>query len=578
MEDIKCFVIMKFGHTEEEQKHSLSKYENYIVPALIEAGYSKEQIKRADSEAQKGGSMKEQIFENLFNSELVIADITGGNSNVFYELGIRHVFKKRGTIILTEKSQTIPFDLADDYIHQFELSLGTLTLEKQTLTDLIQKRKSNYVDSPVYSRLKELDENKISGNTQPNKNKGITKPLEKENDELRKEISRLNEKLSEKQTESGLLNFEVADKSLGLYGEEIAKDLTISMLNGDIDSFKVSLSKINVENDYIDARDFRHIADLCQKVGLLPHKIMILEFAFKKYPQNDSIFIDLMDAYIASPSKKHNDLAKKQIESFYHIKNDSSGLPIFTEDSLKVIDYASANNLSTVFDLYATRNEYRELSNIVSSAEDILKPSNKNLIIRNKAIALRALGDNEKAIALFKKIITDNPTDSDLRLIADSFYRIGQSQTGYKFYELRTIINYDNAWMYTSLAHQIYAGQITRTIDGFRSTRANKRVAKRSIIPLLLKSMEITPYEDIIIEVKRILHIINAHEEIQYMIDNSYSYDSYLERFKDERNGLYDWTILEYIEKNKKDDIDVNKYVEKILTATIYSGNEDIDD
>ena len=111
-----------------------------------------------------------------------------------------------------------------------------------------------------------------------------------------------------------------------------------------------------------------------------------------------------MDAYIASPSKKHNDLAKKQIESFYHIKNDSSGLPIFTEDSLKVIDYASANNLSTVFDLYATRNEYRELSNIVSSAEDILKPSNKNLIIRNKAIALRALGDNEKAIALFKKI------------------------------------------------------------------------------------------------------------------------------------------------------------------------------
>ena len=41
-----------------------------------------------------------------------IADITGANPNVFYELGIRHALRPRSTVILFVEGTVIPFDIA----------------------------------------------------------------------------------------------------------------------------------------------------------------------------------------------------------------------------------------------------------------------------------------------------------------------------------------------------------------------------------------------------------------------------------------------------------------------------------
>jgi hypothetical protein len=56
------------------------------------------------------GNFVKGIVANLLNADLVIADLTGLNPNVFYELGIRHTLKN-GTILLTQDISTLPNDL-----------------------------------------------------------------------------------------------------------------------------------------------------------------------------------------------------------------------------------------------------------------------------------------------------------------------------------------------------------------------------------------------------------------------------------------------------------------------------------
>ena len=52
-----------------------------------------------------------QILRRLRDAELVVADLTGRNPNVFYELGIRHMIGKPAVQII-EDNEHIPFDVA----------------------------------------------------------------------------------------------------------------------------------------------------------------------------------------------------------------------------------------------------------------------------------------------------------------------------------------------------------------------------------------------------------------------------------------------------------------------------------
>lgn len=56
------------------------------------------------------GDITEQIFRHLFEADLVIADLTGANANVMYELGLRHSLRKL-TIQVADIATPLPFDV-----------------------------------------------------------------------------------------------------------------------------------------------------------------------------------------------------------------------------------------------------------------------------------------------------------------------------------------------------------------------------------------------------------------------------------------------------------------------------------
>ncbi|MGE5261618.1 MAG: TRAFs-binding domain-containing protein [Actinomycetota bacterium] len=106
-----CFVLMPFGKKLDAAGRVTnfdSVYEKVIAPAVVRAGL--EPI-RADEE-KIGGTIHKPMFERLMLCHYAVADITGANPNVFYELGIRHAMRPRSTVIVFAEGTVLPFDIA----------------------------------------------------------------------------------------------------------------------------------------------------------------------------------------------------------------------------------------------------------------------------------------------------------------------------------------------------------------------------------------------------------------------------------------------------------------------------------
>ena len=87
----KCFIICPLGEEHSETRKRSDKLLNHVLePVLLRNDYD---AIRAD-QIPKVGSITTQIINLVVESELVIADLTGSNPNVFYELALRHASRK----------------------------------------------------------------------------------------------------------------------------------------------------------------------------------------------------------------------------------------------------------------------------------------------------------------------------------------------------------------------------------------------------------------------------------------------------------------------------------------------------
>jgi len=103
----KCFVISPIGKKgSETRKRSDFVLENIIEPITKKFRYETKRVPFSES-----GIINTKIIERLINANLVIADLTDSNPNVFYELGVRHTVNKP-TIQIIKEGQKIPFDVS----------------------------------------------------------------------------------------------------------------------------------------------------------------------------------------------------------------------------------------------------------------------------------------------------------------------------------------------------------------------------------------------------------------------------------------------------------------------------------
>ena len=148
--DRTCFVIMPFGEKIDLEKMLPSAagvapvqaapgsqmsvidfdgiFRSLIKPAIEQVCKDGLSIRcvRSD-EVGHSGFIHREMLEYVANSDIAIVDITTQNANVFYELGVRHCFRRFTTILIRRAGTHIPFNITG--MRVFEYSDDTQAME-----------------------------------------------------------------------------------------------------------------------------------------------------------------------------------------------------------------------------------------------------------------------------------------------------------------------------------------------------------------------------------------------------------------------------------------------------------------
>ena len=88
----RCFVISPIGNPGTDiRKNADQLYQHIIKPVCEKCGFAAQRV----DEFNTSGSITQEILDALNEYDLVIADLTGNNPNVFFEIGYRTNGHKR---------------------------------------------------------------------------------------------------------------------------------------------------------------------------------------------------------------------------------------------------------------------------------------------------------------------------------------------------------------------------------------------------------------------------------------------------------------------------------------------------
>ncbi len=155
------FVVMPFGVKGGIDFDKV--YSDYIKPALEGEGY---EVFRADEE-RRGGDILTDMFQELLLADLVVADLSIDNPNVWYELGVRHALRARGIVLIQTQRNYQPFDIYTNRKLQYHIKDSIpdpkcIESDKTALAKMARETMESWRGlkiSPVYQLIPNLQEN-----------------------------------------------------------------------------------------------------------------------------------------------------------------------------------------------------------------------------------------------------------------------------------------------------------------------------------------------------------------------------------------------------------------------------------
>ena len=160
---MRAFIIRPFGTKNNINFDVVER--DLIDPALKNFNVTG----RTTGEIFRAGNIRADMFQRLLTADLIIADISIHNANVYYELGIRHALRDKMTILiraraagaetdesLRAKVDEVPFDLKTDRYLSYDPANPKASLDdlKKTIEATIN---ADAKDSPVFNLLPELE-------------------------------------------------------------------------------------------------------------------------------------------------------------------------------------------------------------------------------------------------------------------------------------------------------------------------------------------------------------------------------------------------------------------------------------
>lgn len=98
----------------------------------------------------EAGNIRDDVIHELVMADLVVADVSIHNANVFYELGVRHAARNRATVLIRARIDEVPFDLRGERYLSYNQA-GPAEAVPRLVQVLRETLASERVDSPVFA-------------------------------------------------------------------------------------------------------------------------------------------------------------------------------------------------------------------------------------------------------------------------------------------------------------------------------------------------------------------------------------------------------------------------------------------
>lgn len=249
MEKKKIFVIMPF------EDEFFEVYETLKIQFSDRFDFS-----NANDEGNPQNILKD-VVQPIFDADIIIADLTGLNPNVMYELGLAHSFNKKTIVITQDDLNALPFDLkqyrAKDYSIHFKKFAELVEFLKRTFEGAVDGSVSfsNPVkDFLAIENIETADwfKEKTTIHLETDDDKGLLDflaEIESDSEKLAKSINEIGDdiRIMGEGVEKSSKEIERVTKTGGSGGASFKRKEAkkISQL---IDSFSAKLRKHNLEN------------------------------------------------------------------------------------------------------------------------------------------------------------------------------------------------------------------------------------------------------------------------------------------------------------------------------------------
>lgn len=488
------FVIMPF-------KEELNNVYYAIETTIKEmGGYEYE---RADVEYTKDAIWCKRICRNILRAQYVIADITGNNPNVFYELGFAQAVDNTNPIIITQNVKDVPFDIAPINLIEYNVNnlkdlgskiknaIETIAAEVPIITnrtpeETIAELRKQLLDEEKRSKgfkdeLKESEEKEKRLKAIIKEHEAIKADPEKQFKstiiELEKEIAEYKAKLklSEQEIEQVQTQWELElkekEEKLKIYEDELKlykQDKNIENIENIL--FKDTEEKLNAVGFFKLAYEEKNI----DKQILLYTKVIELDDKFATaynnrgfaYYNKGDFDKAILDHNKAIELDNKYALAYNNRGIAYHGKGD---LDKAFSDFIKAIELDNKNafayyNLGII---YYNKGDYEKTISHYNKAIEL--DNNSARAYYNRGATYGEKGDFEKALSDYNKVIELDNNDTDAYYYRGNIYgRKGDFDKAISDYNkvIELDINYAKAYNNRGLAY-INKGEFEKAISDF---------------------------------------------------------------------------------------------------------------
>lgn len=494
---MKAFVIMPYGGTDPERVREFKRVFRYLIQDSIDNFDSKAEIIRQDHTSE-GGYIIRNVIDNLATADIVVADLSYNNWNVAYELGMRHVMNKYGTVLICNDKTELPYDIkqmnviiypADDWIDAAE------EISDQITRAIANAMKHIRPDSPVFDVYPGLPDN-------------LPSMLSDDSDKEKARIIALTEELEKSKTEIQQLRTRLEDAGLDSSEVKHSKDLrnvlqkavakrmyisgdAVSHLreladNKNYDEFADFLAKV-LQDGYLTEFECKQVYSSCKKLEIPDITKAYLETVVEFYPDSEDLKAWLANVY--SLDYHDRDKAISLVNETLGIRRKDGRYELIPKVRTRRL-------LGTMFDVYLHLKKYDDILLISNLLLEKDNAKNHGVVYRNICYATLALEDYEAA-----RISSEKALEADPNLAVSHYVRyryfdaVEDYPAAYEAIEHSIPLDPDNADYFFVAAALIVDVLYARDPDTLEIERIDTSEREKYAAPFILHAFLLNPRE-----------------------------------------------------------------------------------